>query len=174
MADVPVELRDRIALVAADRESGASEVLDAVIEVLRMALRTRAPVAPVARALCRAQPSMAPVWNAALAALASAHSPERFERFAQRVARAPEALARFGADCFSNDPPDAPLVLVTFSFSRSVLVVLDALARTRAISVACSEGRPALEGRRLAARLAASGTTVTCFSDAAIGHALTS
>ncbi|HEY6361267.1 MAG TPA: hypothetical protein VIX63_09190, partial [Vicinamibacterales bacterium] len=134
--------------------------------------RAGVPIKPVARALCRAQPSMAPVWNAALEALASAHAPERFERFAERVARAPAALARFGTDCFSDDTPHAPLRLVTLSFSRSVLVVVDALARTRTIRVACSEGRPALEGRRLASHLAASGTAVTCFSDAALGHAL--
>ena len=117
---------------------------------------------------------MAPVWNAALEALASAHSPQRFDRFAQRVARAPEALMRFAADCFSNEAAGRPLRLVTLSFSRSVCIVVDSLARTRPVRMACSEGRPALEGRRLASRLAASGTPVTCFSDAAIGHALAS
>jgi translation initiation factor 2B subunit (eIF-2B alpha/beta/delta family) len=40
--------------------------------------------------------------------------------------------------------------------------------------VSCSESRPALEGRRLAARLAAQGVPVTCYSDAAIGAALAS
>jgi translation initiation factor 2B subunit (eIF-2B alpha/beta/delta family) len=174
MVDVPAELRDRIALIAADRQSGASEILDEVVEVLRDALRTGAPIELVARDLCRAQPSMAPVWNAALAALASARAPERFERFVQRVAHASAALARFGVECFATDRPDAALRIVTVSFSRSVLTVLEALARMRTIQVACSEGRPALEGRRLASRLAASGIPVTCFSDAAIGHALES
>ncbi|HEY6360762.1 MAG TPA: hypothetical protein VIX63_06635, partial [Vicinamibacterales bacterium] len=174
MADVPAGLRHRIALLASDHESGASEILDEVVRVLRDALRAGAPIKPVARALCRAQPSMAPVWNSALEALASAHAPERFERFVERVARAPAALARFGTDCFSDDTPHAPLRLVTLSFSRSVLVVVDALARARTVRVACSEGRPALEGRRLASHLAASGTAVTCFSDAALGHALAS
>ena len=171
MADPPAEFGDRIARVAADRESGASEILDEVIAVLRDALRTGAPITLVARDLCRAQPSMAPVWNAAVAALAS---PARFERFAQRVAHAPAALARFGVECFSADAPHMPLRIVTLSFSRSVLVVLDALARTRTITIACSEGRPALEGRRLASRLAESGIAVSFFSDAAIGHALAS
>ncbi len=125
MADLPVELRHRIALLASDHESGASEILDEVIRLLRDVLSAGVPIKPVARALCRAQPSMAPVWNAALEALASAQSPERFERFAHRVARAPEALARFAVDCFSNDAPRAPLRLVTLSFSRSVLTVFD-------------------------------------------------
>src|SRR6185295_15539633 len=40
------------------------------------------------------------------------------------------------------------------------------------LRVSCSESRPALEGRRLASRLAAAGVAVTFFGDAAIGHAL--
>ncbi len=112
MADVPVELARRIALLASDRESGASDILDAVVRLLRDALAVGAPIRPVARALCRAQPSMAPVWNAALEALVSGRAPHRFERFAQRVARAPEALRRFAAGCFSEDDGRAPLRLV--------------------------------------------------------------
>jgi ribose 1,5-bisphosphate isomerase len=174
MDEVPVELAQRIARIAADRESGASEIVDDVIRILHDALATGAPMTPVARALCQAQPSMAPVWNAALEALVSVHAPQRFERFVQRLARAPEALTRFAVDYLSNDAGPAPLHVVTVSFSRSAVTVLEALAHSHAVHVACSEGRPALEGRRLASRLAASGIPVTCFSDAAIGHALAS
>jgi translation initiation factor 2B subunit (eIF-2B alpha/beta/delta family) len=174
MADVPVELERRIALLAANRESGASEILDTAIRLLRDTRHAGAPIQPVARALCRAQPGMASVWNAALEALASADVPQRFERFAERVARAPAALRRFAAGCFPDDGGRAPLRLVTLSFSRSVLIVIESLASTRTLHVACSESRPALEGRQLASRLAASGTRVTCFADAAIGHALAS
>ena len=174
MPDVPVEFERQIALLASNRESGASEILDAVIRLLRDALHAGTPIHPVARALCRAQPGMAPVWNAALEALASAGAPPRFERFAERVARAPAALRRFAAGCFPDDGGRAPLRLVTLSFSRSVLIVIETLAPTHTLHVACSESRPALEGRQLASRLAASGTRVTCFADAAIGHALAS
>jgi ribose 1,5-bisphosphate isomerase len=174
MSEIPVELDRRIALLALDRESGASEILDEVIRVLRDAMARGASVPLIARALCRAQPSMAPVWNAALEAVASARSPQRFERFAHRVARAPDALRRFAIECFPPGMTEHPLRVVTLSFSRSVLLVLDALGQRRALQVSCSEGRPALEGRRLAARLAAAGTPVTCFADAAIGHALAS
>ena len=172
MADVPVEFAQRIQRVADDRDSGASELLDEVIAVLRDALQAGVTIAPVARAVCRAQPSMAPVWNAALAAVASASSPERFEHFAQRVARSPAALTRFAVECLAADSLGAPLHIVTISFSRSVALVLESLARVRTLHVACSESRPALEGRRLAARLAAAGTPVTCFADAALAHAL--
>jgi translation initiation factor 2B subunit (eIF-2B alpha/beta/delta family) len=52
--------------------------------------------------------------------------------------------------------------------------VLDAVRRGRPLRVACSESRPALEGRALATRLAAAGVPVTLFADAAIGAALAS
>jgi translation initiation factor 2B subunit (eIF-2B alpha/beta/delta family) len=174
MDQVPVELERRIGRIAANRESGASEILDEVIGVLRDALARGAAIDLVARAVCQAQPSMAPVWNAALEALASTETPERFERFAQRVARAPAALTRFAVEFFSHDVGPVPLRLVTISFSRSVATVVEALAGTHALRVACSESRPALEGRRLASRLAASGIPVTYYSDAAVGHALAS
>ena len=174
MAEVPVELERRLALIAADRDSGASEILDEVLGVLRDALAAGVPMKPVARAVCRAQPCMAPVWSAALEALASVQAPERFERFAQRAARAPAALTRFAVEFLASDVGPAPLQLVTISFSRSVAIVLEALARTHAVDVACGEGRPAFEGRRLASRLAVSGIPVTYFSDAALGHALAS
>jgi translation initiation factor 2B subunit (eIF-2B alpha/beta/delta family) len=121
---------------------------------------------------------MAPVWNAGIeAVLACAETPtarrgERFERFAQRVARAPRALARFAVDCFALEDPAAPLRLVTLSSSRSVLTAVEALAAARPLRLACAEGRPALEGRRLAAALGARGIPVTFFSDAAVGHGL--
>ena len=39
-----------------------------------------------------------------------------------------------------------PLRLVTISFSRTVVTVLEAVAATRQLRVSCSESRPALEG----------------------------
>jgi translation initiation factor 2B subunit (eIF-2B alpha/beta/delta family) len=172
VGDLDPALDRRIALLASDRESGASEVLDEVIAMLREALDRGDPIRPVARAICRAQPSMASVWNAALEALASERAPGRFEWFAQRVARSGDALVRFADVLFAVEGASGPLRLVTLSFSRSVVRVIEALARHRVVRVACSESRPALEGRRLASRLSAAGIAITCFSDAALGHAL--
>ena len=87
------------------------------------------------------------------------------------MARSGDALARFARECFSVDDA-SPLRVVTISLSRSVITVIDAIRQARTVRVSCSESRPALEGRRLASRLAALGVPVTCFSDAAIGHAL--
>lgn len=165
------QLQQRIARVASDRESGASEILDEVIGILREARAAGVPLAPVAQAVVRAQPSMAPVWNAALAALASDAGSDRLEQFAGRVARAQTAVNRFGAALFETGMR-GPLRVVTLSYSRSTLALLEALAEAREVRVACAEGRPALEGRRLAARLAAAGIPVTFFTDAAVGHAL--
>lgn len=85
--------QQRIALLASDRESGASEILDEVLSVFRDAV-------------------------------------------AEGVALMPG------------------------------VTVLERIAESRQLWVWRSESRPALEGRRLAARLAASGIAVTCFSDA--------
>ena len=169
------DLERRIAAVAGNRESGASELLAEVIAVLREALSSHEAIVPIARAVCRAQPSMAPLWNAALAAC-EPDGAGRLERFAHRVERAPAAIARFAIECFSaelpSQLPNQELHLVTISFSSSVVRVCEALVRTRILRVSCSESRPALEGRRLAERLSALQIPVTVYSDAAIGHAL--
>jgi translation initiation factor 2B subunit (eIF-2B alpha/beta/delta family) len=165
---VTPELERRIAALAADRHSGASTILVEVMALLRQTLSSDQPLMPVARALCRAQPSMAPVWNAALAACAADGS-ARLAQFVQRVDRAPKAIARFAMECFRDAPR---LNVVTVSNSGSVMHALTAISHVSSLRVACSESRPALEGRRLAAQLAALEIPVTCYADAAIGHAL--
>jgi translation initiation factor 2B subunit (eIF-2B alpha/beta/delta family) len=164
-------LEHRIALLASNRESGASEILEEVLAIFRDAMAAGVPLVPIARAVCRAQPSMASVWNAALELLASDRPAERLDTFAARVTRAPASLGRM-ARAYFEAGGSGPLRLVTISFSRTVVTVLEAIAATRQLRVSCSESRPALEGRRLASRLAAAGVAVTFFSDAAIAHAL--
>jgi translation initiation factor eIF-2B subunit delta len=163
------ELENRIARLEADRESGASEILQEAIAILRDALDGDADMIAVAGRLCAAQPTMASIWNAGAAAVAAREEPKRFMRFTQRVARAPQAVTRFSLALFGVAPS---LRLVTISYSRTVLEVIAALAARQPVHVACSEGRPALEGRTLAMRLAALGLPVTFFSDAALGQAL--
>jgi translation initiation factor 2B subunit (eIF-2B alpha/beta/delta family) len=62
--------------------------------------------------------------------------------------------------------------IVTLSASGSVTRLLEALRSRGPLRVSCSEGRPALEGRRLAERLAALGVEVTFLTDAALAAAL--
>ena len=180
MPELSAELRARIARLAGDRESGASDVLTETLAILNAARTAGEPVRAAVRALCRAQPSMASVWNAGIEAIASENEAARFDRFAYRVARSRDALARFARECFSLESAagpvprsvGGPLSLVTLSFSRSVLAVVDAVRQLRAIRVSCSEGRPALEGRRLASEIASLGVPVMCYGDTAISHAL--
>lgn len=168
MALVPIP--ERLAALAANRTAGAAELLAEALEILFAARAADADMRDVTRAVCAAQPTMAPLLNAANAALSD--DPERLNQFAQRVRRAPAALGRYAAAHFAEDDPQRPLHVVTISYSSSVSVALEAIRATRALHVSCSESRPALEGRRLAAQIAATGVPVTYFGDAAIGHAL--
>jgi len=163
-------LERRIARIAADRQSGASELLAEATAILAEGLATGVPVRPLATALIAAQPSMAPMRNAVRAALLATAPPD-FDRYVQRARRAPDALVRHAVALLGSESPDT-LRLVTISFSATVLRVLESLARRQPIHVSCSDGQPGLEGRRLAERLAAAGIAVTHYTDAALGHAI--
>lgn len=165
----PEHLFGRIEALRANHTSGASGILSEALEILFAARAAQTNLQEVADAICRAQPTMAPVWNAAAAALSP--DPERLNRFAERVRRAPAAIARYTAAHFVDGSLD-PLRVVTISSSSAVVVALTAIRATRPLHISCSESRPALEGRRLAADLAKDGVPVTYFTDAAIGHAL--
>jgi len=165
-----VSVHERLAALAANRTAGAAELLAEALDILFAARAANADMQAVAHAICEAQPTMAPLWNAAAAA--TARDSERLNQFAERVRRAPATLARYAAAHFVDDDPKRRLRIVTISFSSSVVVAVEAIRAIRPLSVSCSESRPALEGRRLAAHLAAAGIPVTCFGDAAIGHAL--
>jgi translation initiation factor 2B subunit (eIF-2B alpha/beta/delta family) len=167
MASVPVP--ERLAALAENTTAGAAELLAEALDLLRAARAGHADVREVANTICGAHPTMAPLWNAAMAALSD--DQEQLNRFAERVRRAPAALARYAAAHFTDDDRQRALHVVTISYSSSVVVALDAIRATRAIHVSCSESRPALEGRRLVERLAGH-IPITVFGDAAICHAL--
>jgi translation initiation factor 2B subunit (eIF-2B alpha/beta/delta family) len=167
---LPADIEAAIARIAADRESGASHLLEQAVRVLRRALAGEARVEEVAPAVRAAQPSMAGVLNAALEAMASRGDPERFERFVHRLERSGAALRRWGLTAFGDT--SGPLHVVTISASRSVLTILREAATRRPVHVACAEGRPVLEGQSLAREMTALGIEVTFFTDAAIASAL--
>lgn len=167
-----LSIPERLAALAANTTAGAAELLAEALDILFAARAANLSMRDVAEAIREAQPTMAPLWNAAHAALSD--DPEHLNQFAQRTRRAPAALARYASAHFTDGAPQRPLHVVTISYSSTVVIVLDAIRATRALRVTCSESRPALEGRRLAARLAATGTPVTYVADAAIAHALDS
>src|SRR5688572_10127150 len=172
MRESPAELNRRIDALAADRTSGASGIVAKALDILTAAKASEIDLREVTRTLCHAQPTMASVWNAAAAALSD--DPTRLARFAERVRRAPRAIARYAAAHFAEDGSDRPLHVVSLSCSASVVVALKAIGAARTVRVSCSEGRPALEGRRFASELVAAGFPVTYYSDAALAHALDS
>jgi translation initiation factor 2B subunit (eIF-2B alpha/beta/delta family) len=166
------KLREAIEALARDAESGASELVERALGILEHA-RQLGPnsVTEAARGVCYAQPAMASMWNAAIAALADAGSPGTFARFTDRLRRSPAALRRVAVE--ELEPASSqPLRIVTCSFSGSVLGVLAELAESRELTVACAEGRPRFEGRRMAAALASTRATVEFFTDAAVPLAL--
>lgn len=164
-------VRQRIEALANDRQSGATTILSAALEILHEAAATGEPILPVARALCRAQPNMASIWNAAAAAVAAVDEPDRLTHFAARVTRAQRALGRHARGHFRTTGT-TPLRAVTVSSSAAVRTVLTSLSTDRPVHVSCGEGRPSLEGRTQAAALAAAGVPTAIFSDAGLGHAL--
>ena len=172
MAGLDDVLRARIEGIGADRESGASALLREALAVLAAARGLGdGAVLDAARRIWDVQPSMAPLRNAALEAVASLDRPPRFERFVRRVEHAPRILARVAADFFAADAA-ATFRCATISSSSAVRIVIDAVRATRPVEVWCSESRPALEGRALAASLASAGVLVTCVADAALAHAM--
>lgn len=157
--------------LAGDARSGASELLPKAIELLRaIAAQSPASLDEVAGAVGAAQPSMMPFWNAALAALRDARDTGALDRFEARRHRAGAAVVRVAADALA--PSSGRLHLITCSFSGTVLACAKALARRCELHVSCAEGRPALEGQRLAVALAGEGIDVSFHSDAGIGTAL--
>lgn len=168
MAD---DLKGRVARLAADRTSGASELLVEVGSVLTEGLLEGLDLRPIARDLVRGQPSIAPVWNLVGQALASVDDPSAFAHYLAQLDRAPQILARHAAGMLLLDAGVNALQIVTISFSGTVLLTLRGLGADR-LRVSCAEGQPALEGRRMAQRLAAEGIAVTHYADAALAQAL--
>ena len=170
------QLERDIAALADDHHSGASEILLRALAVLREARRRGGTeLGVVGRGLCLAQPCMASVWNAVATALRGPDAEAALAVFEQRVARAPEALARFATEVLLTGVGDRgqdPLRVVTCSSSRSVLVCLKALAERQPLRVACAEGRPVFEGRDMARALVELGLAVDFFTDAGLGTAL--
>ena len=165
------QLDELIRSIQTDQTSGASELLPQVLTALALAAETGQTVGTAA-AVCRAQPSMAPIWNAAIAAInATNGEPSLLERLHHRRHRALPAITRFAALLHEGVPH--PLRVMTYSRSGTVEGVIRARHAEGRISVVmCSESRPALEGRRLATSLAGAGIPVELFSDGALSSAL--
>jgi predicted transcriptional regulator len=131
MKESQTELNRRIDALAADRTTGASGIVAKALDILTAAKASDMDLRDVTNVLCLAQPTMASVWNAATAALS--HDPTRLAQFAERVRRAPHAIARYAAAHFAEEVADRPLHVVSISCSGSVVVALKAIRATRSV-----------------------------------------
>lgn len=174
MSSLPEPFHREIARLAGDRESGASELLPLAIQILRLAARGgRDVLHRAAPQVCAAQPGMAPIWGAAALALSGPNAEAALARVEQQAGRSVRAIARVLPTLFPVEGAvAAPIRLVTYSYSGTVLDAVCELARDRRVHVACAEGRPAWEGRRLATRLTAAGVAVDFYTDAGVSVAL--
>ena len=165
-------VRALVERLRADRSSGASELMEAALEAVKLAAGG-GPEAAVeaAAAVCEAQPAMASFRTLAAAVEAGRGEPAALGLFEQRWRRSAAALARVAREALAPEPRVA-LRFVTCSFSGSVLACLRAVAAANPVHVTCGEGRPVLEGRRMAEALAAGGIEVELRTDAALAGAL--
>ena len=98
-------------------------------------------VEAVACALCAAQTSMAPIWNAAAVALRP-DGATAVQRYAEQVRRAPRALARVAVDLLLSGPPGVSLAVATVSASTAVRACLSALSERCRLHVHCVRRSP--------------------------------
>lgn len=171
-----------VAAIAEDSLSGAVEIAEKSAEILQRLARTdqseqlddlRRRLVELSWALIRAHPTMAPLVNLVNAVLWTTEEsadPEAARRAAveatgdfKRRLRVHEAAI---AETALRLIPDEGQVL-TNGRSTTVRAALRHAQRAgRRFRVVCAEGRPACEGRTLAAELAAGGIPVTLVIDA--------
>jgi translation initiation factor 2B subunit (eIF-2B alpha/beta/delta family) len=171
-----------LAEIRHDNRAGATALLGRAADVLALAAGAlpllgpgwRQELTAASRELAAVRPALGAIYRLAGLALGAAERAETpaearagltrtAGRFVGRVARQAPAIADRAAGLL---PPEA--TVVTISASSLVERALLAAARAgRPPRVVCLESRPALEGRALAARLAAAGVSVRLLSDAA-------
>jgi translation initiation factor 2B subunit (eIF-2B alpha/beta/delta family) len=164
------ELLASIAELAGDRTSGATVLTNRAMDILDAATAAGLTL-HAAGALCRAQPTMASMWTAAIAAIGERVQPGRMQRFRQRQQRGTSALARSAVPALLPSPP-RPMRLITLSSSSAVLAVIRGLRAEVDLHVSCGEGRPLYEGREQAAALMTTGASVRLLTDAGLGSAI--
>jgi translation initiation factor 2B subunit (eIF-2B alpha/beta/delta family) len=177
---VDEQARAEIEAIRTDAASSATVILARALRLLRAAAtRGRDELEEVAREICYAQPSMAGLRTAAEVVRRARDPGAELERFAQRVERAPKAIARHAVALLAlRKPTERPtgepdrLRVVTCSSSAVVEAAIVSAAHHAPVTAACAESRPALEGRALASRLCAQGVAVELYTDGGISAAV--
>jgi len=175
-----VTVRNLLRRLRADEARGAREIAPLAARLLGLLLAGPGGSTWEARlqretaALLETQPAMAPVLYLANAVWLALEGPaDAAERRARARAALTDALALLAASAERAARLAAEILgpartVVTISRSSTVLAALAGIAARHPLWVIVGEGRPALEGRRLAASAAAVGCRVTLVADAAL------
>jgi translation initiation factor eIF-2B subunit delta len=183
---IPTSLEALIEELAGDNTSGAAEIASRGSELLALfadeahaqdASSFLRQLVATGKALIRAQPSMAPLFNLVNSAIANLEGVQDVgaarkvlkraaEAYGEELGRRSERIGEQALALLTNCS-----IVLTHSRSSTVLAVL-LLARERGLDfeVLCTESRPIYEGRAVAARLAQEGIEVTLITDSAAGH----
>jgi len=179
-----MDLDALVAPLRSDAIHGAAVVAGRAAVRLRRAARGiaaadvaafRSVMAQFAAALLDAQPAMAPLVELARRTLIAV---DAAPTLATAKTAAADAAREFERDLAYSSQATARQVLavipasariLTLSSSSTVLAALQLAIEQRTIQVTCLEGRPRLEGRRMARALANGGIPVRLAVDAAVG-----
>ncbi len=168
-----------------DLLSGAAELALRAIVVFQTIMSEKSSESPArltelitetAKTLVEAQPAMAPLFHlcnkvlisiadASISAELIANCQKTLDDYEKMLC---ESAAKIADVAYDLIEPGA--LIFAYSFSSTVVsALLNARARGRYFRVACTEARPSMEGRKLAARFAAGGIEVIHTFDNAMG-----
>jgi translation initiation factor 2B subunit (eIF-2B alpha/beta/delta family) len=186
--DKKKQIAELIQPISEDLLSGAAEIALKAIFIYQTVINLepdsdlvtlQADLAQTARALVNCQPAMAPLFhlsNHVLFATQQAANPAELRKSCQKALDdfergLCESVGKIAELVYDLIPPGE--LVFAYSFSSTVVsCLLNARARGRYFRVACSESRPSMEGRKLAARLAAGGIEIIHTFDSAMGIVL--
>lgn len=179
------ELKQMVSAIGEDLTSGAAELALRAINIYRALLESpgekspaqlRSQLAEVSEMLIQAQPAMAPLFNLANEILHASDGAESSEELASSCLKASDQfetrLCESAAKIAETTSKLVPWGQTVFAYSFSSTVVsslLNAKSQQKPFRVVCTESRPSLEGRKLAAMLASAGVDVTCSFDSSMG-----
>jgi translation initiation factor 2B subunit (eIF-2B alpha/beta/delta family) len=171
-----------------DLLSGAAEIALRAIGVFQtvaqMNLETNTTILKsdfsyAARKLVESQPAMAPLFhlaNSVLSAIDRANNMQELQSICSRTLAQYEknlcdSVAKIADLSYDLIPPGELVFAYSFS-STLVSCLLNARAKGKYFRVVCSESRPSMEGRKLAARLASGNIEIIHTFDSAMGVVL--
>ncbi len=178
-------ISEQVKPIIEDLQSGAAELALRAIVVFQTIMSKKADGKPedvrnllqqAAKQLVAGQPAMAPLFhlcNKVLIAIDDAKTTAELTAKCQKTLDDYErmlcdSVAKIADAAYELIEPGA--LVFAYSFSSTVVsMLLNARSKGRYFRVACTEARPSMEGRKLAARLAAGGIEVIHTFDNAMG-----